>query len=544
MNLTALLDSCSLEHAPGADGVRNLKCPTCGRGAATFSHALDDSGDFCLTCRVCKSSGTTRYTAEEFRRAFGNGKADKARDEEGPSAEALTTPRFTRSDAGNAEAFAFLFQDLFRFVAEGRSGGGLVGRWHCWDEKRWREDKRGAAERAMLDTVRERLRWAAELVGVDRDEAALEAKWATSSQSARRIRDALTVAASMRKLVASPDRLDSDPWALNVSNGTVDLRTGLLPPHDPADLITRLAPVRYDAQSDCPRWEAFLSEVFGDDAEVIAFVQRAVGYSLTGDTREQVLFFLHGTGCNGKSTFLTVLKRLLGDYQRNADFASFTFRREQQASVRDDLAILAGTRLVTASEPTAGTRFSEGLVKQLTGGDSVTARHLYGRHFDFTPQFKLWLAANHRPTVRDTSPAFWRRVHLIPFTVSFLGREDPKLSEALTEELPGILQWALLGCLEWQRYGLRPPDAVRAATATYRAEEDTIGSFLGDCTESDSEATCLSARLYEAYCQWAEQNGERPAGRRIFGEALNEHGIERGRVAGGLTSYRGIRLCE
>ncbi len=202
-------------------------------------------------------------------------------------------------------------------------------------------------------------------------------------------------------------------------------------------MCSKLAAVEYDVGTGCPLFEQFLEDIFAGDGELISFVQRCVGYSLTGLTREQVLFLLWGGGWNGKTTLLGVLKRLFGDYSRNADFASFSYQREKQAGTRDDLAALAGARLVTAAEPTVGLRFSEGKLKEITGSDPVTARHLYGRHFDFVPQFKLWLSGNHRPTVRDTSEGFWRRICLIPFTVSFKGRADQQLAEKLIAELPG-----------------------------------------------------------------------------------------------------------
>jgi len=199
---------------------------------------------------------------------------------------------------------------------------------------------------------------------------------------------------------------------------------------------------------------------------------------------------------------------------------------------------------VTASEPSVGLRLSEGLVKQLTGSDPVTARALYGRHFDFVPQFKLWLSCNHRPTVRDTSLAFWRRVHLIPFGVSFKGREDPHLPEKLAAEAPGILNWAILGALEWQDGGLAPPEAVKAATADYQEAEDVIGAFVAERTEADPGAIVLFKTLRDSYLGWCDGNSERPLSSKAFGEALAEKGFGKERGGGGVRRYAGLRLVE
>jgi putative DNA primase/helicase len=200
--------------------------------------------------------------------------------------------------------------------------------------------------------------------------------------------------------------------------------------------------------------------------------------------------------------------------------------------------------LVTAAEPTVGLRFSEGKLKEITGSDPVTARHLYGRHFDFVPQFKLWLSGNHRPTVRDTSEGFWRRICLIPFTVSFKGRADQQLAEKLIAELPGILNWALLGCLEWQRIGLQPPGVVRVATAEYRAEEDLVGTFIAERTTSDPGAVTPFRVLYESYGSWCNDRSESPVSSKAFGEALSEHGFAKARLGGGKSARQGVGLQE
>ena len=519
--LTALLQECGVQAFPtDRPDVLRAVCPTCKTGAAEITEAPGDL--IYVDCPRC--GGWSHFSSEEFRSRFANGEAAP-----------VTFPAFPRSDAGNAEALVFLHGDVFRYV----HGPDL---WRVWDGKRWRDDVTGAAERAALEAMRERLRGAADLA--EHAEAALEAKWALGSQSARRIRDALTVASTFPAQAITADKFDSDPYLLNCANGIIDLRTGNLRPHDPGAMCAKLAPVDFDPDATCPRFEQFLREVFDGNGELEAFLQRWVGYSLTGLTQEQCFTILYGLGCNGKTTLLGVVKRLAGDYVRNADFATFGFAREKQAGVRDDIAALAGARIVTASEPSVGLRLSEGLVKQLTGSDPVTARALYGRHFDFVPQFKLWLSCNHRPTVRDTSLAFWRRVHLIPFGVSFKGREDPHLPEKLAAEAPGILNWAILGALEWQDGGLAPPEAVKAATADYQEAEDVIGAFVAERTEADPGAIVLFKTLRDSYLGWCDGNSERPLSSKAFGEALAEKGFGKERGGGGVRRYAGLRLVE
>jgi len=535
MTASELLDAWQIEHHepdpddPVYEGYRSFTCPREGCGGAAKLIGDDGRDGLTLECKCTKDSPTGQrfFRPDELARWFGvNGGV--------PQTSALEIMHFERSDAGNAELLANLFGGDLRYVHDQNV-------WRVWAGGRWRADADGAADRLVLEAARQRLFDAGSIL--DDKQAAAEAKWAIGSRSAKRVRDCLTIGGSIHPFTSTPAQYDSDPWALNVANGTLDLRTGELRPHNAAEFHSKIAPVEYLAGADCPRWQQFLDEIFDGNADLCDFLRRAVGYSLTGDTREQVLFLQHGTGANGKTTLLGILKRLLGDYQQNADFATFSYAREKQAGVRDDLAALAGARLVTASEAAVGLRFSEGRVKQLTGSDPVTARPLYGRYFDFVPQFKLWLSCNHRPTVRDTSEAFWRRVHLIPFTVSFKGHEDLDLPDKLAAELPGILAWALLGCIEWQRDGLNPPDVVNAATATYRADEDVIGSFLADRTEADPEAVTISKHLNDAYLQWCEANGEKPASRKAFTDALSEREFVAERRHVGRV-WVGVRLCE
>lgn len=394
-------------------------------------------------------------------------------------------------------------------------------RWLTWDGCHYRPDETGEVMRRAKQTVAAIYGEAAQQD--DPEERKKLAAWAAQSESGHRLREMIELARS--DAAAEPAQLDANRWYLTALNGTIDLRTGKLLPHSRRDLSTKLAPVAYVTGATCPTWLKFLDRVQGGDGELIGYLQRALGYSLTGETREQVLFFLYGSGANGKSTFLEVLRTLLGHYAQQADFSSFLERRGE--GPRNDIARLKGARLVTASEAGQGHRLAESLIKQVTGGDTITARFLYAESFEFRPQFKLWLAANHKPLIRGTDPAIWRRIRLIPFTVTIPENErDPELLQKLLTEVPGILQWAVQGALEWQRAGLGVPSAVRAATEVYRSEMDTLAAFLEESCEEGFSYRCETRALYRAYAAWCETNGERPDSQRTLSAKLKERGYE------------------
>ena len=305
-------------------------------------------------------------------------------------------------------------------------------------------------------------------------------------------------------------------------------------------MITKLADVEYRRDAHCPRFEEFMLEIMGGDVQMAAFLQQWIGYCLTGDTREQVLLLLYGLGSNGKSVLLELLRELLGDYQGRANFAAFVEQRGDRP--RNDLARLAGLRLVSALEIGESARLSESVVKTVTGGDTMAARRLYEEEFEFRPQFKLMLAANHRPVIRATDFAMWRRVLLVPFAVTFDGdRRDDRLREKLVGELPGILRWAVNGCQSWLEFGLRPPARVLAATSEYRSESDTLGAFLADCCRMENSES--AGALYRAYAAWAGANGEQPMTSTMFGRRLTERGIVADRQTSGKIRV-GVQLLN
>ncbi|MFI5395315.1 MAG: phage/plasmid primase, P4 family [Candidatus Binatia bacterium] len=421
----------------------------------------------------------------------------------------------TLTDRANATRFVDHHGDDVRYVRG-------VG-WFIWNDTRWRkvsiEDVEGLAKETA-DQI-----WHEILGTADTQRRAKLAQHATRSASAAGIGGMIRLARSEKGVLISRSDLDRDAWLLNCRNGTLDLRTGKLLPHDREDLITMLAPVDYDPDAECPTWEAFLNRIMDRHPELISFLQRAVGYALTGDVSEQCFFILHGTGANGKSTFIETIRAMMGDYARQADFETLLVRRYN--GPREDIARLQGARFVSAIEAEEGRYFAESVIKQLTGGDTISARHLYQGTFEFPPTFKVCLAANHKPVIRGTDHAIWRRIHLVPFTVTIPNKEqDKELKTKLKGERGGILAWAMRGCVQWQKRGLQPPQEVVAATAEYREEMDLVGDFIAERCELSPSAKIAKGLLYEAFTQWCKDQGIEPAeSHKWFAARLEEKGI-------------------
>jgi putative DNA primase/helicase len=349
----------------------------------------------------------------------------------------------------------------------------------------------------------------------------------------------LDLAASDPRISVKADAFNADPYLLTVLNGTIDLRTAALRPHRREDLMTMLAPVIYDPDATGPQWREFLQQIFLDRQDLIGFVRRALGYSMTGEVRERVLFIPYGTGRNGKSTMLELIADMLGEYSLRTP--TETFMVKPSSNIPNDLAQLPGRRLVHASESEEGRRLSEALIKDLTGRDTISARFMRGEFFQFRPVCKLWLRTNHKPVIRGTDKAIWDRIRLIPFDLRISEEEeDHGLPERLRAELSGILTWAVQGCLSWQVNGLGLPEEVKAANATYQAEMDLIGQFLNECCvlkPDRPEVRTQSKVLYEAFCASA---GEAMT-QTTFSRRLKERGFTtRGSL--GLMYWLGIRL--
>lgn len=442
------------------------------------------------------------------------------------------------TELGNARRFVQQHADHVRSV------GGRHRRWMIWENVRWQADTTGEVERFAKTTVRGLYTEAAHTV--DQEERDNILKHASKSEQAHKVRAMLELASTEPEVAMATDAFDSDPWLFNVENGTLDLRTGLLLPHKREHLITKLAPVEYRPKAKAPRWEQFLLEIMDGDAELVEFLQRAIGYSMTGDIREHCLFFLYGRGSNGKSTFLEVLRDLFGDYSQQSEFSTFLARRNE--GPRNDLARMRGARLVTASEADQDKSFDTTVLKTLTGGDTVTARKLYEDLFEFRPQHKIFLAANHKPIVKEQTEAFWRRLRLVPFTVTFTKEQrDNKLRSTLEKELPGILNWALEGSQLWLASGLNEPKAVKKATAAYREENDLVGEFIEQRCRFNEDAWTSTTKLYQEFSEWwVETRGPRsqPVSMGWFSRMLSERpeltNVKRARIRG----WRGIGLQQ
>ena len=409
-----------------------------------------------------------------------------------------TLKPFPDTDAGNGEVFARQHGARVRFDHRRQ-------RWLTRAAHWWAPDADGEVHRLAKATARQRGLDALTTIE-DLEKRAKAVKFAIASESRQRIDAMLAAARSEPPIADTGEAWDSDPFLFAASNGVVQLREGTLRDGLPEDRITLHSDVAFDPEAKCPRWLQFLDEVFKGDVDLIDFIQRATGYSLTGDTREQVIFLLYGWGQNGKSVFQSTVRSLAGSYSYNAPFS--TFEMERQASIPNDVAALAGKRIVTSSETNEGTRFNEARLKALTGGDPVTARFLHAEYFSFVPVAKLWLATNHRPIVTDDSIGFWRRVRLIPFTRVFTDNEvDKGLVEVLRGELRGILAWAVRGALEWQRRGLAAPKAVLLATESYRTDSDPLALFLEECCIQGADHHVSASTAYKCYVAWAAGQG-------------------------------------
>jgi len=439
------------------------------------------------------------------------------------------------TDLGNAKRFVESHGRDLRFVP-------AWGTWLVWDTRRWARDTMGQAVEYAKGTIRGLHLEVATLP--DGGGRAALYQHAKRSEGVARIKAMIELAQTDPAFATEVAALDSDPWSLNVLNGTIDLKTGQLLRHRPDDLITKLAPVWYDPEAHSPLWETFLERVV-PDPEVRSFLQRAVGYTLCGSTAEEVVLFLVGGTASGKSTLIEAVRATLGDYATAAEFETF-LRQPQARGPRNDIARLAGARLVTAVEVPPGRQFDEGTLKQLTGGDTVTARFLHAEFFEFVPQFKIWLVANHRPSVRDDDPAIWRRLLVVPFEQTIPEAErDPSVKARLRDprELgPTILAWAVEGCRQWQAEGLRVPEAVRLATEAYRDEMATFSQFIEERCEEREDLWSPSQTLQWDYRCWSTANGYRfPLGPKGLGERLRARGhVPEKRQ--GTRGWRGIAL--
>jgi len=406
----------------------------------------------------------------------------------------------------------------------------LWKKWLVWNGIQWEMDDGHLVHAKGLEMIRamyEEIKKTADY----RDRIEIE-KHAIQSESARRRKATIETATWITELNVKTEQLDNDPWLFNVKNGTIDLRTGEIREHRQDDLITRIANVEYDPAATCPAWKKFIMEIMNYNTDLIHFIQNAAGWAITGDTSEQTMFILFGTGANGKSTFLNTIMNLLGDYAIATP--TETFMKKVGDQITNDIARLRGTRFVTTTEAEHGRRLSEPLIKQITGNDRMTARFLYGEFFNFVPTFKIFMATNHKPVIKGTDHGIWRRIKLIPFTTRIEEeKQDKHLEQKLRLEGPGILNWLIEGARRWYAEGLKTPNIIIKATDEYRSEMDIMGNFIRERCIQQAGLSIKARELFKCYEEWCEENNERTSSERFFGLRLKELGVEQKRYNDG-----------
>jgi putative DNA primase/helicase len=425
--------------------------------------------------------------------------------------------------------------------------------WLVWNGVRWERDETGAVNRQAEETIRKMYdlasRFAEEAERLD------YVRYVTKLESRAKIDNIIKLAESKDCIPIRVTDLDRNPWLFNTLTGTIDLRTGVLRDHDPRDLITKLAPVEYDSAAKCPTFDKFLDSIFGGDKEMISFTDRAIGHALTGVIIEHIIHIWHGGGSNGKSTFNELALSVLGDYGMVVPPGLLMAKRNEQHPT--EFADLRGMRFVVSEENDQNARFDEEKIKRLTGGNTIKGRYMHKDYFEFPATHKLFVATNHKPEIRGTDHAIWRRPKLWPFNMTFFEPDEPgepkkdkELPDKLKAEAPGILAKWVRGCLEWQRIGLTPPKAVTAATAGYKAECDRLDAFIAercvvDRPNQSQPCKANATDLYTAYKSWAENGNEFVMNQKRFGMAMTAKGFEKaGHPVTRRAQYEGIGLLS
>ncbi|UKS40563.1 phage/plasmid primase, P4 family [Bacillus sp. Man122] len=446
-----------------------------------------------------------------------------------------TPPVFHLTELGNAERLVYYHGKNIRYCNELD--------WLIWNGKMWEEDSKRQIEALTAQTLRAIYGEAKATEDGYRKKQLND--WAKKCER-RNIR--MNTILDTRPMVAVRKQdLDSHKYLFNCENGVIDLKTGELLPHDRDFLFTKISSVAYQKDADCPNWKAFLESIFIDEQgqsnyEIIDFMQKAIGYSLTGDTTEQVMFFLFGNGRNGKSTFINTVQQLLGDYGRQTNSDTF-IKKKNDSSINNDIARLDGARFVSAVESEEGQQLSESLVKQITGGEKMSARFLRQEYFEFTPEFKVFFTTNHKPIVKGSDEGIWRRIRLVPFTVTIPKEKvDKKLPQKLAAEMPGILRWAVEGCLKWQKEGLKEPEVIRKATEGYREDMDILGPYMSERCVVHPSAKIEAKELYKDYKNWCYENDEIELKNRAFYRQIEIRGFKKENGAENKVFFYGIGL--
>jgi len=441
---------------------------------------------------------------------------------------------FSYDDTGNAERFTTLHGEILRYSY-------IRKNWYFYDSKKWVTDQEGKIK-TMADQVLVKMKSERIFIPEDADEEEMKKAFQKHVKSTRNHNGKTNmIKESEHLLPVKSEAFDADKFLFNVQNGYLDLKAGVLKEHDKEKYFTKISNVEYTDKSDCPLWDEFLTTIFDGDKSLINYIQRAIGYSLSGSTEEQVMFVLHGNGRNGKSVFLDIVTDLFGSYSTNIQPQAIMVK-QMSSSANPDIAKLAGARLVTTTEPNEGERFDEGLIKQVTGGDRVTARFLYEDEFEYTPQFKLWMATNHKPFIRGTDDGIWRRMAIVPFTVQIPEEKvDKKLAHKLRREINAILHWAVEGYLMWQKDGLREPQVIKNQRQDYRVEMDSIESFIQECCMRDDERSEKASVLFQSYDNWAKENNQYTMSNTKFGREISK---KFPKFSSNGIYYKGIKVKE
>lgn len=434
------------------------------------------------------------------------------------------------NDSGNGQRLLHLFGDQVLYSPE-------MDQWYIWDGCRWEPDKTNKIYRIAIRTAKIFRNTA--LKYKSQEESDPVVKFARASGNLNRLLPMIKHVSAERYVLQ--DDLDNHNHLLNCKNGTLDLKTSKLLAPDPVLRLTKTANAAYKPDAACPVFTAFLDRIFNGDQELITFIQKTAGYIATGATSEQCIFVAYGNGANGKSTLVDALTGVLEDFTQTIP-TDILMERQKGGTATPELARAKGARLVVAAESSDIACLNESQIKNLTGGDKIAARPLYAQGFDYKPNFKIWLSTNHKPTIKGTDNGIWRRVVLIPFTVTIPEEEqDPRLPEKLAAEREGILSWIAEGARRYYAEGLDRPAAVKSATDEYRTEMDILGGFLEDCIRP-GDGNLLARTLFTAYQKWAAENGEKEISQTAFGRKMNERGYKK--LKKGVCIYEGIQLSE
>lgn len=451
------------------------------------------------------------------------------------AAPAISDVLSTLNDAGNAKRLVSRFGDCIRYISERKEWLILIG-------GRWQWDSHNIKLNEYAQIVAKSIYSEASLVN-DSSHGRLIAQHANASQNVNRLNAMISLAQKDSRVAMSVTQLDANHRLLGVSNGVIDLNTGELLDNQPEMLITKFSPVRYNKDAKCPMFMEFLSQIFEKDEKVISYVQRMLGYCLTGLTSSQVLFFFYGTGANGKSTLLNVIESLLG-----ADFckqvpSDVLIAKKHTGAATNGIARLHGVRVAMANEVEQNSFFDEATIKQLTGGDTVTARFLFKGHFDFKPEFKLIIVGNHKPVIQGTDDGIWRRIQMLNFPIRIPESErDYQLLGKLQMEMSGILNFAISGYAAWLQNGLQPPQSVIQDGKDYRVDMDILGDWLQENCERTQSSGISAMAVYENYKKWSEVNGLKPMSNKAFGRQIEERGIKKMRTGSGVR-YLDLKLA-